>query len=162
MARERHTAAELLEAFGVSEDDVAANAQGRLAPSQRGRLLRMAAVNVVLTLLLAGGMLWLLLGAAAHPIQWWRWLLVVGLEVALLAVGARWIRKLVLAARAGVVVCHSGPVQAYAGRGKHVRVDGLDYTLPIPMSLLVQGASYDVYVVERPAMVVAMVPISPT
>ena len=162
MAREQQvSAADLMAAFAVSQADVALNLQGRLAPSQRTRLRRMAALNTGLTLFLGGGLLWLLLGVAAHPIQWWRWLLVGGLELALLAMGARWIRRLLAAARGGVVVCHSGPVQACAGRGRHVTVAGLIYNLPIPLNRLVQGASYDVYVVELPAIVMAMVPIAP-
>ena len=159
--QERVSAADLCESFGVTEEDLALNAQGRLGPGQRRRLHRMAAVNAGLTLLLMGGLLWILLGVAAHPIQWWRWLLVGAIEVALLVVGARWIRKLMVAARDGEVVRHSGPVQAYARRGKHVSVAGLSYNLPIPLNRLVQGATYDVYVVELPAMVVAMVPTAP-
>jgi hypothetical protein len=159
--QERVSAADLCESFGVTEEDLALNKQGRLGPAQRGRLHRTAAVNVGLTLLLMGGLLWILLGVAAHPIQWWRWLLVTALELALLVVGARWVRKLVVAARDGVVVRHSGPIHAFAGRGKRVAVAGLTYNLPIPLNRLVQGATYDVYVVELPAMVVAMVPTAP-
>jgi hypothetical protein len=80
------------------------------------------------------------------------------LEAALLSVAARWIRRLLVAAREGVVVRHSGPIKAFARRGKQLTVDGLTYNVPIPLNRLVQGASYDVYVVELPAMVVAMVP----
>jgi hypothetical protein len=86
---ERGSAADLLDAFGVTEEDVSLNAEGRLAPSQRRRLWRMAGLNAGLLLLLGGGLLWILLGVATDPIQWWRWLLVSGLELVLLAVGVR-------------------------------------------------------------------------
>lgn len=158
MPQEPATAAELRAAFGVTEDDVALNAAGQLAPSQHRRLLGMAALNAGLTLALGAGLLWVLLGVAVHPIPWWRWLLVGVLEVGLLVMGGRWVRRLVLPAREGVVVRHSGPVETYVGRGKHVVVDGIDYNLPVPLRLVDPGASYDVYVVELPAMVVAMVP----
>ncbi len=162
MARkERVSAADLHTAFGTTEADLALNTQGRLAQSQRRRLLRMAAVNVGLTLLLMGGLLWILLGPAVHPIQWWRWLLVAALELALLVVGAGWVRKLTVAAKDGAVVLHSGPINAFVRRGKRVGVAGLTYNLPIPLNRLVQGATYDVYVVELPAMIVAMVPTPP-
>jgi hypothetical protein len=159
VTREAHVgAADLRDAFGVDEGDVELNAEGRLGPNQRARLWRMVALNAGLTLLMAGGLLWVVLGVADRPIQWWRWLIVAALEAGLAAAAVRWIRRLVVAARDGVVVRHSGPVHAYAGRGRHVRVGGLDYNLPIPLNRLVEGAPYDVYVVELPAMVVAMVP----
>src|SRR3954469_16776310 len=111
MAREQHgTTAGLLEAFGMSEQDLAINRQGRLAPGQQSRLRRMAAVNGALTLLLGGGLLWVLLAVAAQPLQWWRWLLVAALELVLVFAASGWIRKLLTAAGTGEVVCHSGPV----------------------------------------------------
>lgn len=159
MARDEHaSAAELMAAFDVTQADLDLNAQGRLGPSQRRRLRRMGVLNAVLAVLLGAGLAWFWLGVVEHPILWWQWLLVAVLEVALLVAAARWVRKLLVAARDGVVVCHSGPIDAYARRGKHLTVGELTYNVPIPLNRLVQGASYDVYVVELPAMVVAMVP----
>jgi hypothetical protein len=154
----RVSAADLRDAFGIGPGDIELNRQGRLAPTQVRRLHRTALVNagVALALGLALGAIWF--AAVERPILWWQWLLVAVLEGVLLAVAAGWIGKLLAAARDGEVVCHSGPINAYARRGKHLAVDGLTYNVPIPLQRLVQGAAYDVYVVERSAMVVAMVP----
>ena len=152
------SAAELLTAFDVSEGDVALNQQGRLAPSQRRRLLRTATLNAVLTLVLGGALLWGVLAVATQPVQWWRWLMVALLEGALLFVGARW---------SGAWCCppDAGRWCATPGRCRPTRAEASTswstvstYNLPIPLRLVVSGASYDVYVVELPAMVVAMVP----
>jgi hypothetical protein len=150
------SAAQLRDAFGVSEAEVALNAQGRLSRSQRNWLLKLAAMNTILMLALCGGLLWIVLGVAVHPVEWWRWLLVGVLEAALVYAGVRWIRRLVVPALDGVVVRHSGPVQV--GPGRRIVVDGLGYNVQIPLRLVTPGASYDVYVVELPAMVVSMVP----
>jgi hypothetical protein len=162
VARVEHTsAADLLEAFGVDQADVDLNAQGRLGPGQQRRLRRMAVLNLVLALALGAGLGAIWLATVEHPVLWWQWVLVAALEAALVAVSLRWIGKLLTAARDGSVVRHSGPVNAFARRGKHLTVAGLTYNVPIPLNRLVQGASYDVYVVEPPAMVVAMVPTGP-
>jgi hypothetical protein len=155
-------AGDLLRAFGVTEADLELNAQGRLAPSQARLLRRMAASNAIVAVLLGAGLGAIWLAAVDRPILWWQWLLVAVLEAVLLGVAAGWIRKLLVAAREGVVVRHSGPVEASARRGKRLTVDGLTYNVPIPLSRLVQGATYDVYVVELSAMAVAMVPTDST
>jgi hypothetical protein len=159
MAREPQVGADdVLEAFEITTADVDLNVEGRLAPRQGRLLRRMALENIALATLLAAGMGAIWLAAVERPILWWQWLLVVVLEALLLGIAARWIRRLLAGAREGVVVCHSGPIHASAWRGKQLTVGGLTYNVPIPLNRLVQGASYDVYVVELPAMVVAMVP----
>jgi hypothetical protein len=158
---EHVSAAELRTAFGVTEEDIALNTQGLLGPSQQHRLRRMGMLNGLVTLLVCVGLAAIWLAVVEHPIQWWQWLLVAGLEAAVLVAAARWIRRLFVAARESVVVRHSGPIRAYARGGKHLVVAELTYNVPIPLNRLVQGASYDVYVVELPAMVVAMVPTAP-
>jgi hypothetical protein len=151
----------VLAAFGTTLADLALNAGGQLAPSQARRLRRMAAINGAVAVALGGGLFALWLAVVDRPVLWWQWLLVVVLELALLGVSAGYLRKLLAAAAGDEVVRHSGPVHAWIGRGKHLTVGGLSYTVPIPLSRLVQDAPYDVYVVERPAVVVAMWPTGP-
>ncbi len=159
MAREPHVSADdLLTAFGVTRADVDLNTRGLLAPAQARLLRRIAVASALWALLLGAGLGALWFAAVEEPVAWWQWVLVVLLEAALLGVAARGVRTMLLAAADGRVVRHGGPIDASARRGKHLTVEGLTYSVPIPLSRLVQGAAYDVYVVERSATVVAMAP----
>ena len=152
---------QLRDAFGVTEADLAVNRQGRLGPGQVRRLRRMAWINVAITVLVAGGLTAIVLVAADRPIQWWRWLLIAVLAGAVIAVGGRWVARLLLSARDGTVEHLAGPVTAYvAGRnGKQLEVQQMSFNLPIPLRRVVNGAAYDVWFTPRTLVVVAMEPI---
>jgi hypothetical protein len=163
VARTPPTPEELLHAFGASDLDLELNQQGRLGPGQKWRIWRLVALNVGVTLLFIAGLAAIMLFAADRPIQWWRWLMVAVLTLILLWIGGRWSAKLVVSIFDGTVDCHSGPVHVFiaGSTGKQLTVKQITYNLTVPLNKVVDGAGYDVYVVERPAIVVAMVPLAP-
>jgi hypothetical protein len=163
VARTPPTPEELLHAFGASDLDLELNQQGRLGPGQKERIWRQVAINAGITLLMIGALVAIMLFAADRPIQWWRWLMVAVLSLVLLWIGGRWIYKLLLSIVDGTVDCHSGPVHVFiaGSTGKQLTVKEITYNLTVPLNKVVDGAGYDVYVVERPAIVVAMVALDP-
>jgi hypothetical protein len=153
---------ELLRAFRITEDDLALNQLGRLGPRQIIRIRRGIVQNLGLMLLLLVVFAALILGTAERPIQWWRWLLIGGLAVALVATGVNWMIRLRQSAAEGAVVRYSGPVKTVmAGRaGMRLVVDGQSFGLPVPFWRIGSGLPYDVYVAPRSKLIVAMVPIT--
>lgn len=152
--------AELLQAFHIGPDDLAANHVGRLGPRQVARMRRGIATNLALAsgvVIVLGG---LVLLTATWPIQWWRWLLIGALAAACLAVGAVQSRNLARGAAAGVVVSYRGPVRLHLQPrvGWWLTVQGASFRLPIRFWHVGQGLVYAVYVAPAAKLIVAMEP----
>ena len=152
--------AELLVAFNIGADDLAANRAGRLGDRQLARMRRGIVTNMLLAgviVVVIGG---LILLTADRPISWWRWLLIAVLALACLAVGGVQSRNLALAAAAGTVERYGGPVRLHlqARVGWWLTVRGVSFHLPVKFWHVGDGMDYLVYVAPAAKLIVAMEP----
>ena len=148
---------ELLRAFRIGPQDIAANRAGRLGPGQIRRLRRNIWINILAVTPLIGVVL---LGAVLLPhrglLQYVLFALVIALFVAMLW---SWIRGIRRSLRAGVVECLSGPVTVTRTRGgSYLTVREKRLRLWTPYWHVGRGLTYRVYYVPAATMVVAMEP----
>jgi hypothetical protein len=154
--------AELLCAFRIGPDDLAANRDGRLGAGQRRRIRRQQWATSALTLAglaVLAGILWLVAARPFNAAQ----LTAAGLVAAgLLAAGLAYVRRLRRATASGVVVCHVGPVRVgMRGRaGWWLSVNGQSYLLPVRFWHVGPGLQYRVYVAAGAGLIVAMDPVA--
>jgi len=154
--------AELLRAFRIGDEDLAANRQGRLGAAQRRNLRNSGSWNLAGAFfigLLLGAILY---GVAAKPLVPIQWILSLVLFAAALGVGIRYFRQTRAAVAEGHVECLAGPVQVgsrgYAGW--RLAVAGRSMHLPIRPWHVQRGAAYRVYIAPRTCSIVAMEPVS--
>ena len=152
--------AELLAAFHIGPDDLAANRAGHLGAAQRARMRRGIVTNMLLAIGLVVVLGGLILLTADRPIQWWRWVLIVVLAAACLAVGVFQSRNLSRAVDAGVIEIHHGPVRLHlqARVGWWLTVQGVSFHLPVKFWHVGDGLAYWVYVAPAARLIVAMEP----
>jgi hypothetical protein len=150
---------ELLRVFKNTPDDLAANRSGRLSDAQARRLRRKAA-NAVLAMVVAVLVFaTIIVLVGARPIAAWRWVLIVVVAGAGLAVGIYQGAKLRASARNGTVEAHTGPVTvALRGRnGWWLTVAGnRSFRLPVRFWHVGPGLDYHVYVAPAAGLIVAM------
>jgi hypothetical protein len=151
---------ELLAAFRIGPEDLAANRAGRLGPRQTVRLRRSVLTTLLLTAALLAGLVLILAFVATGPFTPLRWT-VIGLAAAgLVAAGVHSSRGLVAAVRAGVVERIDGPVtvrmRGRSGWWLHVR--DRSFRLPVRFWHVGPDLPYHVYVAPAAARIVAMEP----
>ncbi|MDX6277470.1 MAG: hypothetical protein QOJ72_1598 [Nocardioidaceae bacterium] len=153
--------AELLSAFKITETDVSSNELGRLGPSQTARMFRQVWTTQALAWAIVGGFAILLWFTAERPIQWWRYAMVTTLALALIGYGVVVARRLRESAADGQVVGLEGVVEVHVrGReGYWLTIEGRSFRLPIHFWHVASGRSYHVYVAEKAALIVAIVPM---
>ncbi|ACU75471.1 hypothetical protein Caci_6625 [Catenulispora acidiphila DSM 44928] len=166
MSAEAHRA-ELLRAFRIGPDDLAANRGGRLGGRQLARIRRQewaTAALVLAGLAVLAGILW---SVAARPFNAAQ-LITAGLVAAgLLAAGVAHIRRLRRATAEGEgereseVACHVGPVKVgLRGRaGWWLSINGQSFHLPVRFWHIGPGLEYRVYVATSANLIVAMEPV---
>lgn len=155
--RELSHSEELLRAFRVGPDDLAANRAGRLGPAQVRRLRRNIWINMLAITPFQLGLLVAVPLAPRRPVVLF---VMVGLLLAaLLAMEVAWVRWIVRALRANVVICLAGPVAVHAGRGgAWLTVQGERNRLWTGYWHVGQGAEYRVYVAPAAKLIIAMEP----
>jgi hypothetical protein len=148
---------ELLRAYRIGPQDIAANRDGRLGPGQIRRLRRNIWINAlaVTPLILAVVLLAVLLprrGIIAYAV----FALVIWLFVLMLW---SWVRGIRRSLRAGVVECLAGPVTVTSSRGgSFLTVQDKRLRLWTPYWHVGRGRTYRVYFVPAATMVVALEP----
>ena len=148
---------ELLRAYRIGPQDIAANRAGRLGPGQIRRLRRNIWINTlaVMPLILAVVLLAVLLPRRGI-IQYVVFALVIGLFVLMLW---SWVRGIRRSLRAGVVECLTGPVTVAVSRGgSFLTVQDKRLRLWTPYWHVGRGQTYRVYFVPAATMVVALEP----
>ena len=151
---------DLLGAFGIGADDLAANRGGRLGPKQAHNLRRSGYNNVILAFV-AGAVLFAIVAAVANkPIKPVQWITAGLLFAALLATGVYHFRRTHAAAVAGVVERISGVVQVISRgqSGVFLEVGGRSFRMPVRPWHVRSGTAYHVYVAPVVNQVVGMEP----
>jgi hypothetical protein len=151
---------ELLNAFHIGPDDLAANRAGVLGAAQKHRLRRGAYWNLAGGLLLGGLMLAIMYLVVDKPLAPVQWIVGGGLAAAGLAVGVHQFVRLNQAADRAVVECVSGPARVWMIKraGWYVSVNDESFKLPIAFWHLPAEAPYRVYVAAPTRRIVAMEP----
>jgi len=153
---------ELLQAFHIGPEDVAANHANRLGPGQLRRLRRNIWVNVLAVSPVQIGLLVLVALAPRRSLaaSLWLYLGVAVILAALVAVEYTWVRNIRRVIRAGVVHCLAGPVTVHsAGRGgTWLTVQGERNRLWTGYWHVGRGRPYRVYVAPAARLIVAMEP----
>ncbi len=151
---------DLLKAFGLGPDDLAANRAGALSPLQARRLIRSGWNNVAAALVLGVGLAAILMFVADKPLKPVQWILASLFFIAVLITGLVYSRKVRAAAAAGVVTTLTGPVVTRMQKqaGWYLNVAGDTFKLPVRPWNVQSGQAYRVYVVPKARVVVAMEP----
>ena len=151
---------ELLRAFGIGPDDLAANRAGRLGTDQARLLRRSATRNLVGGGVICAGLLVVLYLVADKPLRPVQWILAAILVAAALASAGVEFRRLRTAAEGATVECVTGLVQVrLRGRaGWYADVDQRSFKLPVAFWHLPVEAPYRVYVAPGVNRIVAMEP----
>ena len=103
---------ELLRAFRIGPEDLAANRANRMGPGQLQRLRRNIRINVLAVTPVQAGLLVLVALAPRRPLL--LYLAVGAVLAALVAMEFTWVRSIRRAIRAGVVHCLAGPVTVHS------------------------------------------------
>jgi len=148
---------ELLRAYRIGPQDLAANRAGRLGPGQIRRLRRNIWVNTLaVTPLIAVVVLLAVLLPRRGIIAYAIFALVIGLLLAMLW---SWVRGIRRSLQAGVVECLTGPVTITSSRGgSFLTVQGKRLRLWTLYWRVGRGRTYRVYFVPAATMVVALEP----
>ena len=151
---------ELLRTFRNSPQDLDANRAGRIGPDQVRRLRRSATNSVLVMVGVVAVLAAIVALVAAHPISVARWVLIVVIGLAGVAVGVQRGSQLRRAVRDGTVVCLAGPVTTrMRGRaGWWLTVAGQSFHLPVRFWHIGPGMTYRVYVAPAAQLIVAMEP----
>lgn len=150
---------ELLKAFGISVEDLAANRAGQLGVIQRRKLLWSGTVNVVAAFFLGFLLLVILYAVAERPLVPIQWILGGGMLVGVLSIGFYYFRQTRMAVAAGRVECVRGVIQvSRRSKAFYANIAGRSFRLPIFPRYIRAGAEYRVYIVPQIASVVAVEP----
>lgn len=155
-------ATELLDAFKIGPDDLAANRAGTLSPLQRRRLAGSGTRNLAAALAVGVMLAAILAFVAKKPLVAAQVITVGVLFLAVFAIGVHDFWKTRTAARDGRVECLTGPIQVRS-RGKagwYLTVAGTSFRLPVHAWHLHDGATYRVYHAPRAGRVVALEPMT--
>lgn len=150
----------LLDAFGISAEDIAANRNERLGPAQARNLRRsgywdLAAAFAVGVILAA-----ILYGVANRPLRPAQWITAAVLFLIAFIVGFLHHRRMIAAVADGRVDTLVGVVEV-SSRGKQgwfVSVADRTFRMPVRPWHIKSGASYRVYFSPRANRIVAMEP----
>jgi hypothetical protein len=149
---------ELLRAFRIGPEDLAANRAGRLGPGQVRRLRRNITINILAVVPFQAALVALAVFVPRKTVFLYA---VTGvLLAALIALEADWVRKIWRTIRDGVVRCLAGPVTVQsAGRGgTWLMVQGERHRLWTGYWHVGRGLPYRVYVAPAARLSVAMEP----
>jgi hypothetical protein len=146
--------------FQIRPEDLLANRAGQLSTRQSRRLRRSARRNLLTALLMVLGIVAVLFVLAAKPLAWLQYTLAGVVAVGGVAVGLVTVRGLLAAARAGTVMCLTGPVRvAFRGKsGWWLSVQEQSFRLPVRFWHVADSLPYRVYVAPAAGRIVAMEP----
>lgn len=151
---------ELLGVFQLRPEDLLANRAGQLSTRQSRRLRSSARRNLLAAMLLVLGIVAVLDLVAAKPLTWLQYALAGVVAIGGVAVGLVTVRGLLAAARAGTVICLTGPVRV-TRRGKNgwwLSVQDQSFRLPVRFWHVADALPYRVYVAPAARRIVAMEP----
>jgi hypothetical protein len=150
--------ADLLRAFKIGPDDLAANREGRLSPSERRRVGRNALGTVLLAIALALGLAAIMIFAIDKPLYPIQWILCGLLFAVLAAVGSTTGWRARRARRNGTVECLTGPIRLTRNprSGYHIHVAGRRFLSNTGGRIAISGHTYHVYVASPAKLIVAM------
>lgn len=150
---------ELLQAFRISVEDLAANRAGRLGMTQRRNLLWSGTLNLLIALLLGALLIAVLYAVAEKPLAPIQWILAGGLLVAVLILGLRYFQQTRAAVSADRVECVCGAIRmSRRNRGFYANIADHAYRIPIFPRYIRPDMSYRVYIVRQTESVVAVEP----
>ena len=150
---------ELLQAFRISTEDLAANRVGRLGVIQRRALLRSGTVSVTVAFLFGLLLIAILYAVAERPLAPIQWILGSGMFAGLLIIGIRYFRQTRAAVADDRVECMCGVIRV-SRRSKtfYANIAGRSFRLPIFPRHIRVGREYHVYIVPQTESVVAVEP----
>ena len=150
---------ELLQAFRISAEDLAANRAGRLGVSQQRKLLQSGTVNVAAAFGLGFLLIAILVAVAEKPLAPIQWLLTSGLLLAVSIVGLHYFRQTRAAVAADRVECVRGVMRmSRRNSGFYAYIAGRSFRISIFPRYIRTGTEYRVYVVPQTESVVAVEP----
>lgn len=150
---------ELLQAFRISTEDLAANRAGRLGAIQRRKLLWSGAVNMAAACLLGFLLVALLYAVAERPLAPIQWILGSAMFAAVLIIGIRYFWQTRTAVANDRVECVRGVIRvSRRSKAFYANIAGRSFRLPIFPRYLRADMEYCVYVVSQTQSVVAVEP----
>jgi hypothetical protein len=153
---------DVLKAFGIGEDDLAANRAGTLGARQAAQLRKSGYMNL-LAAFFAGAVLAAILAFIANkPLKPAQFITAGILFLCVLAVGINDVLKTGGAAKDGRVERLSGPITV-SSRGKQgwfLVVGGRSFRVPVHVWKIENGAPYHVYFAPKANRVVSMEPMT--
>ncbi len=150
---------ELLQAFRISPEDLAANRAGQLGEVQRRKLLWSGTVNVLAACFLGCLLIAIMYAVAERPLAPIQWILGSVMLAAVLILGIYYFRQTRAAVAAGRVECVRGVIRvSRRSKAFYANIAGGSYRLPIFPRYLRAGMEYRVYIVTQTQSVVAVEP----
>ena len=152
--------AELLRAFHIGPDDLAANRSGRLSARQVRRLQRSVVWNLVGVVVMIAGIVAILLLVAERPLRPVQVILSAVLVLAAAIMGIVHVARLREDVHDDAVICLAGParVRMQGRAGWYLYVANRRFRMPVQFWHLPVEAPYRVYVAPRASRIVAMEP----
>jgi hypothetical protein len=153
---------ELLKAFRIGPEDLAANRLGQLGPAQKRSLLNAGMGNIIGALFIGLFLALILYGVANKPLVPAQWITASVLFLAALAAGVGYYFQTRQAVKAGRVESLTGPITVRSrGRsGWFLTVAGQSFRLPVRPWQVQPETVYRVYFVSKMRQIVAIEPVS--
>jgi len=150
---------ELLQAFRIATEDLAANRVGRLGMSQRRKLLWSGTLNVAVACLFGCLIIAILYAVAERPLAPIQWILGSAMVAGVLLIGIYYFRQTRTAVAEDRVECVRGVIRvSRRSKAFYANIAGQSYRLPIFPRYIRAGMEYRVYVVPQTQSVVAVEP----
>jgi hypothetical protein len=150
---------ELLQAFRISTEDLAANRAGRLGAIQRRALLWSGTLNVVVACLFGCLLIGILYAVAERPLAPIQWILGSGMLAGLLILGIHYFRQTRAAVATDQVECVRGVIRvSRRSKAFYANMGSRSFRLPIFPRYIRAGTEYYVYIVPKTQSVVAVEP----